>query len=119
VIPGGNPTTIGNPAPVPSGDEDEDIEPGGPGRRINPQPSPKPPGRTKTHTTKVHHRAGKPVFVTVAKWPGASVNGLAQWNTTLSGIARHYHTTIPELLKLNPDIKNQNNIFPGEKIRVS
>lgn len=56
--------------------------------------------------------------VTVAAWPGQSVNGLAQWNTTLWGIATHYGTTVAELLKLNPSIKNANLIYPGQKIKV-
>jgi hypothetical protein len=124
----GSPTgnTVTNPAPVTSntggsGSEDEDNEPGNPGQpghRPNPQPTPKPPGRTKSHHKKIQHKAGQPQFVTVTKWPGQSVNGLAQWSSTLSGIAGRYHTTVPDLLKLNPSIKNPNLVFPGEKVRV-
>lgn len=109
-------TSIANPAPV----EPEDNDVGQPSQTgtPNPQPTPSPPPRTKHHVTKVGHKAGPGTEVTVAKWPGKSVNGLAQWNTTLWGIAQHYHTTVPELLKLNPQIKNANLIFPGQKIKV-
>lgn len=37
---------------------------------------------------------------------------------TLSGIAVKYNTTVDNLLKLNPDIKNKNLIRIGQKIRV-
>lgn len=38
--------------------------------------------------------------------------------TTLSGIAGLYHTTVANLLKLNPQITNPNLVYKGEKIRV-
>jgi LysM repeat protein len=84
----------------------------------NPQPTPKPPPRHKTGTVTIHHKAVKPQFVTVAQWPGKSVNGLAQWNTTLWGIANHTGTTVEDLLKLNPGITNPNLVYPGEKIKI-
>ena len=37
---------------------------------------------------------------------------------TLSHIAVRYKTTVTNLVKLNPNIKNPNLIFPGQKIRV-
>ena len=37
---------------------------------------------------------------------------------TLWGIARKYHLTLDELLKLNPGIKNPNLIHMGEKVRL-
>ena len=37
---------------------------------------------------------------------------------TLWGIARKYHLTLDELLKLNPSIKNPNLIHMGEKVRL-
>src|SRR5690606_27985815 len=37
---------------------------------------------------------------------------------TLSHIAKRYNTTVKNLVKLNPSIKNPNLIFPGQKIRV-
>jgi LysM repeat protein len=84
----------------------------------NPQPTPSPPTKTSTTTTKVTTPAKPSTTVTVAKWPGQSSGGLAQWNTTLWGIANHYGTTVAELLKLNPSIKNANLIYPGQKIKV-
>ena len=43
---------------------------------------------------------------------------LVQKGETLSGIAAKYHTTVKNLLSLNPRIDNPNLIFPGEMIRV-
>jgi lysozyme len=37
---------------------------------------------------------------------------------TLSGIATRHGTSLASILKLNPDIKNPNLIYPGQKIRV-
>ena len=37
---------------------------------------------------------------------------------TLSLIAKNYNTTVELLLKANPNIKNPNLIFPGEKIKI-
>ena len=37
---------------------------------------------------------------------------------TLSHIAKRYNTTVKNLVKLNPSIKNPNLIFPGQRIRV-
>lgn len=84
----------------------------------NPQPSPAAPPTTTSSTTKMTTPVKTASTVTVAAWPGQSVNGLAQWNTTLWGIATHYGTTVAELLKLNPSIKNANLIYPGQKIKV-
>jgi LysM repeat protein len=117
-------TTVANPAPVePTGPQGPPGPPGPPGQpgstgTPNPQPTPNVPPKKKTTGTTVTHKAGPPPTVTVAKWPGNSVGGLAQWNTTLWGIANHYHTTVAELLKLNPSIKNPNLIYPGQKIVV-
>lgn len=41
------------------------------------------------------------------------------WNSTLSGIAGHYRTTVSALLRLNPSISNPNLIHPGQTITVS
>ena len=87
-------------------------------RTPNPQPRPKPRPRKKVTSVAVHHKGAPQNFVTVAKWPGHSVNGVAQWNTTLWGIAKHYNTSLSELLKLNPGIKNPALVFPGEKVRI-
>lgn len=39
-------------------------------------------------------------------------------NDTLSGIARKHKTTVAKLMKLNPNIKNPDLIYIGQKIRV-
>lgn len=54
-------------------------------------PAPKPPG---------------PVYYTVVR------------NDNLTSIAKKYGTTVANLLKLNPSIKNPNLIYVGQKIRV-
>lgn len=41
------------------------------------------------------------------------------WNSTLSGIAKHEHTTVEALMKLNPSIKNKNVIRTGSTVRVA
>lgn len=111
--------TVSNPAPVPAPDGNP-LPPSGPAQTgtPNPQPVPPTPPKKKTSGGSVTHKAGAPPTVTVAQWPGKSVNGLAQWNTTLWGIANHYHTSVQELLKLNPNIKDPNLIQPGQKIKV-
>ena len=37
---------------------------------------------------------------------------------TLSGIAVKHHTTLQNLQRLNPQIKNPNLIYPGDAIRL-
>lgn len=111
---GAGPVTVPNPNPVPV---DNDTGQGSGSGVPNPQPTPHHPPRKITHHVPVQHKAN-PFDVTVAKWPGKSQGGLAQWNTTLWGIARHENTTVADLLKLNPHIRNANLIYPGEKIRV-
>lgn len=37
---------------------------------------------------------------------------------TLWALALEYDTTVDELVKLNPDIRNPNLIYPGQKVRV-
>ena len=37
---------------------------------------------------------------------------------TLSGIAAKHHTTLQNLVRLNPQIKNPNLIYPGDAIRL-
>src|SRR5690606_30175023 len=53
----------------------------------------------------------------------ASLSSKAQYYTvkkgdTLSHIAVRYKTTVSNLVKLNPNIKNPNLIYPGQRIRV-
>ena len=43
---------------------------------------------------------------------------IVQRGDTLSGIAAKHHTTLKNLLALNPHIKNPNLIYPGEAIRI-
>lgn len=81
-------TTPTKPTPLPS---------------VKPKPKPKP-------TPKPVSKA----YVTVAKYTSKG----APWNSTLSGIAKHYKTSVSNLLKLNPNIKNANLIHPNQKIRV-
>lgn len=40
-----------------------------------------------------------------------------QKDDTLSGIAKQHNTTLSNLLKLNPNIKNANLIYPNQKVR--
>ena len=68
---------------------------------------------TTTKTTTTAKTTTTPKYVTVAKWTSSNT----KWNSTLSGIAAHYGTTISKLLKLNPTIKNPDLIYTGQKIR--
>ena len=48
----------------------------------------------------------------------------AQWHTVVRGdtfwaIAQNYGVTVERLVELNPDIRNPNLIYVGEKVRVS
>ncbi len=72
-----------------------------------PTPTP-PPGSTTGTTTD-----GK-VYVTVVAYKSPN----PPWNSTLSGIASHEHTTVAHLLALNPSITNPSVIHVGQRIRV-
>jgi LysM repeat protein len=86
----------------------------------NPQPRPPRPPKGIGHHQHVKTPASQPAkFVTVATWPGASTGGLAQWNTTMWGIAKHSGISLAQLEKLNPQIKNPNVIQPGQRVRIS
>ena len=41
------------------------------------------------------------------------------WGDTLWAIAGRYALSLPALIALNPQIKNPNQIYPGDRIRVS
>lgn len=54
---------------------------------------------------------------------GAKSSSQAEYHTVVSGdtswgIAQANHTTVAELQKLNPSIKDMSKIFPGQKIRI-
>jgi LysM repeat protein len=71
------------------------VNPGGPPKGVHPPPRKKPPAKKpKTRS------------ITIAR------------GDTLSGLAKKYHTTVAELLKLNPQIKNPNLIYAGRKLNV-
>jgi LysM repeat protein len=57
-------------------------------------PAPKPKPKPKTKTIKIVH------------------------GDTLSGLAKKYHTTVANLMKLNPSIKNPNLIYAGNNLKV-
>ena len=53
----------------------------------------------------------------------SKTNGKERFHTVVSGetlwnIASHYALSLPQLLSLNPNIKNPNRIYPGERVRV-
>lgn len=59
-----------------------------------PKPVPKPRPKAKTKTVKIAR------------------------GDTLSALAKKYHTTVANLMKLNPSIKNPNLIYAGNSIKV-
>ena len=111
--PGSETISISNPAPVTTSTATTTVT-HAPAPAPNPQPKQTPPPKTVKKSTPVTHKSGPAPTVTVAQW----TEGSTPWNSTLSGIAAHYKTTVAELLKLNPQIKNPNLIYPGEKITV-
>lgn len=67
--------------------------------------------------------AGKTVSAGAAEETQASAAAEEQWHTvvrgdTLWGIAARYGVALEQILKLNPQIKNPNLIYPGQKVRV-
>lgn len=82
------------------------------GGGVSTQPPPKPKPKPKP--------APKPSaqYVKVTKFTSASAARGSNWASTLSTIAQHYHTSVSNLLKLNPSIKNANLIHPNQQIRV-
>lgn len=71
------------------------------------------PGTSTTPTT-TPSPSTSAQYVTVAKYTTKS----PPWNSTLSGIASHEHTSVSALLKLNPSITNPSVIRTGASIRV-
>lgn len=78
-----------------------------------PPPASKPPASKPPATHPTSSPASQ--YVTVARYTSRN----APWNSTLSGIAGHYHTSVSALMKLNPSIRNANRINTGQRIRVS
>lgn len=72
------------------------------------------PATTDDQTTKPKPASTNKQYATVAKWRKTNT----PWNSTLSGIAKHYKTSVSKLLKMNPGIKNPDVIYPGQKVRV-
>jgi LysM domain len=69
------------------------------------QPKPKPKPKPKPTTRQ---------YITVARFTSRN----PPWNSTLSGIAGHYRTSVAALMRLNPSIRNANIIRTGQRIRV-
>lgn len=91
---------------------------GGPSTGIHSPGSPPPAPPTPPVITPPLTPAGPQYqYVTVQKWPGVSQNGLAEWDTTLWGIANHFGKTVDELASLN-GIGNPNLIYAGQQIKV-
>lgn len=74
---------------------------GPPGPAGTPAPKPKPKPKPKPPPAK-----GKTKSVTIAH------------GDTLTALAKKYHTTVANLMKLNPSIKNPNLIYAGNKLNV-
>lgn len=89
----------------------QQVQPTQPSQPTTPTPTPpfNPPPPPTTNTPPASH------WVTVQKYTSSN----PPWNSTLSGIAAHENTTVSNLLKLNPGIKNPNLIYPNQQIRVS
>lgn len=75
-------------------------------QKPNPAKKPKPPPKPKAS------------YVYTTKFTSASAARGSNWESTLSTIASHYHTSVSNLLKLNPSIHNANKIGVHQKIRV-
>lgn len=67
---------------------------------VKPAPSKSPPAAAQ--------------YVSVVKFTSRN----PAWNSTLWGIANHYHTSVAALQHLNPQVKNPNLVYPGERIQV-
>lgn len=83
---------------------------GGGGVSTQPPPKPKPKPKPAPKPTAQYEYTTK--FTTSSAARGSN------WRSTLSTIAQHYHTSVSNLLKLNPGIKNPNKIGVHQKIRV-
>lgn len=84
-----------------------------PGTPITTQPVKKPTPRAAPKKTSTAAS-----YINATKFTTASAARGSNWKSTLSTIAAHYHTSVGNLLKLNPSIHNANNIHAGQQIRV-
>lgn len=84
------------------------------GPPISTQPVPKPVPRPVQKPAPKSSAS----YINVSKFTSASAARGSNWASTLSTIAGHYHTSVSNLLKLNPSIKNPNLIHSGQRIRV-
>lgn len=87
-----------------------------------PDMMPLPPGPSGIHDTSPPVTP-PPVSPPVSPPPGPGRQPQEEFYTvkkgdTLSGIARKFHETLKQIEALNPQIKNPNKIYPGEKVRV-
>lgn len=82
------------------------INPGGPPVGLTPPPKGPPTNKKPPPKSPPKKTGPKTRTITIAR------------GDTLSGLARKYHTTVAELLKLNPNIKNPNLIYAGAKLNV-
>lgn len=81
-----------------------------------PTPAPTPaPAPSPSNPAPAAPAAPASRYVPVVKFTSRS----PAWNSTLSGIAGHEHTTVANLLRLNPKVKNANLIYAGQQIRVA
>lgn len=93
---------------------------GNPTGNPTPTPAPTTPGGTTSPSTPAPPVVPKPAAKPAPEytWTTAYRKTNTPWNSTLSGIAKHYHTTVSALLKLNPKIKNPNVIGSHQQIRI-
>lgn len=111
-------TGTANPAPTPepsSGTGSTGSHPTPEPPTPAPKPAPKPPTShptTPAEPATASHGA-RPEYVTAEAWTSHP-----KWDATMWGIATHEHLTLSELAMLNPDVRNLNLIYPGERIRV-
>lgn len=79
---------------------------GPPGKAGPPGPAGKPPPKPGPSKNPPPTKKPKTKSVTIAR------------GDTLSQLAKKYHTTVANLMKLNPSIKNPNLIYAGNKLNV-
>ena len=109
---GGTGASAGGGAPGPAGPPGPPGPPGaaGPGWHSTPlQPAPASSGSVRSvpaRWRKPPSRSGRVKKIRVVQ------------GDTLSGLARKYHTTVAELMKINPLIRNPNLIYAGSTLNV-